>query len=263
MEKNGLTRTQLAKDLGVGTSKPGTWIDGTRLPEPHTIRTLANKLKVSTDYLLDMPGNALTQRGNVPASVLGEAVRAHVIELMLGTDAGDLERRRVERSVPSGRGLLSLLESIAKDAGDKWADERRAELRDQWIKRTQRALVQRAVARDGNAAIAMAYLAAADLRKSGGTGVLLAVPWVHYEEVCAALLGRDVASKLCRDGTPDEASFDIPLEWEQDLPEAEREAADALSGKLPKLVIRHVRPGALGELDDQDGLRLTTGSAAG
>lgn len=263
MEKRGVTRTGLAREFGIATSRPGTWIAGVRLPDPNTIRSLAIKLRVSTDYLLNVPGSALGRGQNLPASVLEEAVRAHVIECLHGGDAGEQERRRVERSVPSGRELLARLELIAKDAGDKWKDQRRAELRDRWIKRTQRALVQRAVARDGNAAIAMAYLAAADLRKTGGTGVLLAVPWVHYEEVCAALLGRDVASKLCRDGTPDEASFDIPLEWEQDLPEAEREAADALSGKLPKLVIRHVRPGDLGEPDDQDGSRLTTGSSAG
>lgn len=51
-EQNGLTQSELAKQLGITRASVNAWEMGISVPSTQYIVELANKFKISTDYLL-------------------------------------------------------------------------------------------------------------------------------------------------------------------------------------------------------------------
>lgn len=57
-EQNGLTQTELSKQLGITRSGVNAWEMGISVPSTQYIVELANLFKVSTDYLLGVDATA-------------------------------------------------------------------------------------------------------------------------------------------------------------------------------------------------------------
>lgn len=53
LEEQNLTQKQLAEELGIPASTLGGYVQGTSEPDFDTLKLIAGRFKVTTDYLLD------------------------------------------------------------------------------------------------------------------------------------------------------------------------------------------------------------------